>query len=66
VSLERRLQAIASGKFHPFSGPLKDNEGLERLASGSLSDAPLGTMNYFVASVQGSVPKMSGLGEDHD
>jgi basic membrane protein A and related proteins len=58
VSLERRRQEIASRKFHPFSGPLKDNEGRERLASGSLSDAQLGNMNYFVAGVQGSVPKM--------
>lgn len=58
ASIERRRQDIASRKFHPFSGRLKDNEGRERLASGSLSDMQLGAMNYFVAGVQGSVPKM--------
>jgi basic membrane protein A and related proteins len=58
ANLERRRQEIATRKFHPFSGLLKDNEGRERQASGSLSDAQLGTMNYFVAGVQGSVPKL--------
>ncbi len=58
ATLERRRQDIAARKFHPFSGPLKDHEGRERLASGALSDTQLGAMNYFVSGVQGTVPKM--------
>jgi basic membrane protein A and related proteins len=57
-SVTRRTHEIATRKFHPFSGQLKDNEGGERQASGTLSDMQLGAMNYFVAGVQGSLPKL--------
>jgi basic membrane protein A and related proteins len=57
AGLTRRTQEIAAHKSHPFSAPLKDNEGRERLSAGTLSDQQLGTMNYFVAGVQGSVPR---------
>jgi len=48
---------IAAGKFHPFTGPIKDNEGKERLASGQvMSDDVLSKMDYYVEGVQGKLP----------
>lgn len=49
--------AIGAGKFHPFTGPVKDNEGKERLAAGKvIDDATLGKMDYYVEGVQGKLP----------
>ena len=49
---------IAAGKFHPFTGPLKDNEGKERLAAGKvMGDDVLSKMDYYVEGVQGKLPK---------
>jgi len=48
---------IASGKFHPFTGPVKDNDGKERLAAGQvMSDEVLSKMDYYVEGVQGKLP----------
>jgi basic membrane protein A len=48
---------IAAGKLHPFSGPMKDNEGKERLASGkAITDEALSKMDYYVEGVQGKMP----------
>ncbi|HUH94894.1 MAG TPA: BMP family ABC transporter substrate-binding protein [Casimicrobiaceae bacterium] len=48
---------IASGKFHPFTGPIKDNDGKERLAAGKvMSDDVLSKMDYYVEGVQGKLP----------
>ncbi len=48
---------IASGKFHPFTGPVKDNDGKERLAAGKvMSDDVLSKMDYYVEGVQGKLP----------
>ncbi|MEO8922282.1 MAG: BMP family ABC transporter substrate-binding protein [Caldimonas sp.] len=51
-----KRQAIVDGAFKPFSAPLRDNAGKLRLASGSLDDAKIKTMNWFVEGVIGSVP----------
>ena len=49
---------IKAGKFHPFAGPIKDNTGKERLATGkTLDDATLNKMDYYVEGVQGKLPK---------
>ena len=49
---------IKAGKFHPFAGPVKDNEGKERLAAGkTLDDGTLNKMDYYVEGVQGQLPK---------
>jgi len=49
---------IKAGKFHPFTGPIKDNEGKERVASGkTIDDATLNKMDYYVEGVQGKLPK---------
>ncbi|HZI83133.1 MAG TPA: BMP family ABC transporter substrate-binding protein [Casimicrobiaceae bacterium] len=48
---------IAAGKFHPFTGPMKDNDGKERLAAGKvMSDDVLSKMDYYVEGVQGKLP----------
>ena len=55
--IEARRKAIMAGRFAPFAAPLTDNEGHVRLARGALDDAAIGTMNWFVQGVVGSVPK---------
>ena len=48
---------IASGKLHPFAGPMKDNDGKERLAAGkTIGDEALSKMDYYVDGVQGQLP----------
>ncbi|HET9763232.1 MAG TPA: BMP family ABC transporter substrate-binding protein, partial [Casimicrobiaceae bacterium] len=48
---------IAAGKFHPFTGPIKDNDGKERLAAGKvMGDDVLSKMDYYVEGVQGKLP----------
>jgi len=49
---------IIAGTLHPFQGPLKDNTGKERVAAGkSMSDDEMQKMDFYVAGVQGSLPK---------
>jgi basic membrane protein A and related proteins len=48
---------MKAGKFHPFTGPVKDNTGKERVAAGKpLDDATLNKMDYYVEGVQGKLP----------
>ena len=48
---------IAAGKLSPFTGPMKDNTGKERLAGGkAITDAELGKMDYYVEGVVGKLP----------
>jgi basic membrane protein A len=55
--VNRTATDIASGKFHPFTGPLSDNEGRQRLAAGKvISDDALLKMDYYVEGVQGKLP----------
>ncbi len=57
--LVRKTEAdIKAGKFHPFAGPVKDNEGKERIAAGrTIDDIALNKMDYYVEGVQGKLPK---------
>jgi len=49
---------VASGKLHPFAGPISDNDGKLVVPAGqALSDAQILSMNYLVAGVQGKVVK---------
>ena len=49
---------VASGKLHPFAGPISDNDGKLVVPAGqALSDAQILSMNYLVAGVQGKVIK---------
>lgn len=49
---------IADGKFHPFTGAVKDNEGKVRIPAGkTIGDVDLNKMDYYVEGVQGKLPK---------
>ena len=54
-----RVEAqIKAGSFHPFSGPVVDQDGKERLAAGrTMDDAALGSMDYYVQGVASRLPK---------
>jgi len=55
--VNRTAADIGAGKFHPFTGPIKDSDGKERLAAGKvISDADLSRMDYYVEGVQGKLP----------
>jgi simple sugar transport system substrate-binding protein len=55
--VDRTAADIAAGKFHPFSGPVRDNDGKERLAAGAvMTDDALSKMDYYVEGVQGKLP----------
>ena len=48
---------MVAGKLNPFTGPMKDNTGKERLAAGkTITDGDLSKMDYYVEGVQGKVP----------
>ncbi len=49
---------IVAGTFHPFAGPIKDQDGKVIVAAGATpTDGELLGMNYFVEGVQGTIPK---------
>jgi basic membrane protein A len=56
VVVRAREGDIRAGRFHPFTGPLRTNDGKEVLASGRLTDEQLGNMDYYVEGVAGKVP----------
>jgi basic membrane protein A len=55
-AVKKREDEIRAGTFHPFTGPIKTNEGKDVIASGALTDEQLGKMDYYVAGVVGRVP----------
>ena len=56
--VEHTAADIANRRFHPFTGPIRDNEGKERLAAGKvISDDALLKMDYYVEGVQGKLPE---------
>lgn len=58
IDAMKKVEAdMAAGKFQPFTGPVKDNEGKEVLAKGVVAtDDQLNNMNYYVQGVAGKVP----------
>jgi simple sugar transport system substrate-binding protein len=57
-TFETRKQSIIDGKFTPFTGPIKDQGGVVRVAAGAtLPLADLTSMNWYVEGVEGSIPK---------
>ena len=54
--VKARETDIGSGRFHPFTGPLRTSDGKLVQAAGSLSDEQLLQMNYYVEGVVGKVP----------
>ena len=55
---EDKKAAIAAGKFFPFQGPIRDQAGTVKVAAGAvLPLADLMSINWYVAGVEGSIPK---------
>ena len=57
AGVQSRRGAIVAGSLKPFAAPLRDNAGTVRLASGSLDDTRIKTMDWFVEGVVGTLPK---------
>lgn len=50
--IETKTKEIAEGRLRVFSGPIKDNEGKQRVAAGqALPDSELGKMTWFVDGI---------------
>lgn len=55
---EAARDAIASGKLHPFTGPIKKQDGSAWLKAGEkASDKALSGLNFYVEGIEGSLPK---------
>ena len=55
---ETLIASIKSGEFKPFTGPIKDQAGIEKIAAGnSASNAELASMNYYVEGITAQMPK---------
>ena len=51
-------EAMANGEYHPFTGPLKKQDGSDWLAEGETADdGTLLGMNFFVEGLQGEIPQ---------
>lgn len=57
VKMAEKIQAdIESGKFHPFTGPLKKQDGTLFLKDGEvISDKDLVGMNFYVEGIEGKL-----------
>lgn len=52
------LEDIKSGKLHPFTGPIKKQDGSDWLADGQTApDGDLLGMNFYVEGMEGELPK---------
>ncbi|WP_420003945.1 BMP family ABC transporter substrate-binding protein [Arenibacterium sp. LLYu02] len=55
---EALIAEIASGAYHPFTGPLKKQDGSDFLAEGETADdGTLAGMNFFVEGIEGTIPE---------
>jgi simple sugar transport system substrate-binding protein len=55
---EETEQKIASGEFHPFTGPIKNQAGEEKLATGEvMDDETLLNMNWYVEGIDDQLPQ---------
>ncbi|MDK3073983.1 BMP family ABC transporter substrate-binding protein [Sedimentitalea sp. JM2-8] len=49
--------AIASGEYHPFTGPLNKQDGSVWLAEGEVADdGTLAGLNFYVEGIEGDIP----------
>lgn len=54
---EQKKADIVAGRFHPFSGPIKDSSGTLRVAEGKvLPESELWTMKWYAEGVLGKQP----------
>ncbi|EEE36339.1 bmp family protein [Rhodobacteraceae bacterium KLH11] len=50
--------AMAAGDYHPFTGPLKKQDGSDWLAEGETADdGTLAGMNFYVEGLEGEIPQ---------
>lgn len=50
--------AIAEGSYHPFTGPLKKQDGSDWLAEGEVADdGTLAGMSFYVEGITGDIPQ---------
>ncbi len=55
---EALRDSIAAGEYHPFTGPLKKQDGSDWLAEGEVADdGTLAGMNFYVEGLSGSIPQ---------
>lgn len=55
---EKMRDDIASGAYHPFTGPLKKQDGSDWLAAGEVADdGTLAGMNFYVEGIEGDIPQ---------
>lgn len=56
--VQQRRQEILDGKLFPFEGPVKDQDGKERIPAGKRPTIEeLETMDYLVEGIVGTIPK---------
>ncbi|GFE63376.1 BMP family ABC transporter substrate-binding protein [Litoreibacter roseus] len=54
---EALRDAMAAGEYHPFTGPLKKQDGSDWLADGEVADdGTLAGMNFYVEGLTGDIP----------
>jgi simple sugar transport system substrate-binding protein len=54
---DKAVAAISSGKLHPFTGPLKKQDGSAFLGAGEvIDDGALSGMSFYVEGVTGNLP----------
>ncbi|WP_171239048.1 BMP family ABC transporter substrate-binding protein [Ruegeria sp. HKCCA5763] len=50
--------AMAAGEYHPFTGPLKRQDGSDWLTEGEVADdGTLAGMNFYVEGLEGEIPQ---------
>jgi simple sugar transport system substrate-binding protein len=55
---QKLIADIESGALHPFTGPIKDQNGVEKLASGvTATNAELASMNYYIEGMTAKLPQ---------
>jgi basic membrane protein A and related proteins len=58
AAAEAMRDSIASGAYHPFTGPLNKQDGTEFLAAGAvIDDGTLAGMNFYVEGIEGEIPQ---------
>jgi simple sugar transport system substrate-binding protein len=58
ASAEALRDSIASGEYHPFTGPLNKQDGSAWLAEGEVADdGTLAGMNFYVEGLTGDIPQ---------
>ncbi len=54
---EAMIEAIASGEYHPFTGPINKQDGTPWLADGEVAeDSDLLTMDFYIEGMKSEIP----------